>query len=91
MVRLYLSDLINNHETLGEWIIHSGNTITEHKTQSEWKIPLIMTINFICSKDSDGTRIVYAKSDNVEIMMGSETNQITEEVFKSFLQRYQEG
>ena len=32
-----------------------------------------------------------AKSNNVEIMMGSETNETIEELFKSFLQRYQEG
>ena len=32
---------------------------------------------------------MHAKSNNVEIMMGSETNEIIEELFKSFLQRYQ--
>ena len=31
------------------------------------------------------------KSNNVEIVMGSETDQIIEELFKSFLQKYQEG
>ena len=34
----------------GEWKIHSGNIITEHKTQGEWKIYLAMTINFISFK-----------------------------------------
>ena len=49
-------------------------------------------INFISSKkDSNETRTMHAKSDNVEIMMGSETNEIIEELFKSFLQKYQEG
>ena len=43
-----------------------------------------MAINFISSKDSDETRTMHAKSDNVEIMMGSETNEIIEELFKSF-------
>ena len=50
-----------------------------------------MTINFISSKDSDETRSMHTKSDNVEIMMGSGTNEIIEERFKSLLQRYQEG
>ena len=86
MIRSYLSDIINNHETHGEWRIHSSNTITEHKTQSKWKIQLTMAINFISFKDSDETCSMHAKSDNVEIMMGSETNEITEELFKSFLQ-----
>ena len=50
-----------------------------------------MAINFIYSKDSDEIRIMHTKSDNVEIMTGSETDEIIEEVFKSLLQRYQEG
>ena len=50
-----------------------------------------MAINFISSKDSDETRTMHAKGDNVEIIVGSETNEIIEELFKSFLQRYQEG
>ena len=34
---------------------------------------------------------MHAKSDNIEIMMGTETDEILEEHFKSLLQRYQEG
>ena len=56
----------------GKWRIHSGNKIIEHKIQSEWKIPLIMTINFISSKDSDETPTMLTKSNNAEIMMGSD-------------------
>ena len=49
--------------------------INDHKTQSKWKIQLTAAINFISSKpDSDKTRIMRAKSNNVEIMIGSETN-----------------
>ena len=50
-----------------------------------------MAINFISSKDSDETRTMHEKSNNVEIMMGSETDQIIKEILKSFLQRHQEG
>ena len=50
-----------------------------------------MTINFISSKDSDETLTMHAKGDNVETKMGNETNEIIEDFFKSFLQRYQEG
>ena len=92
MIRPYLSDIINDHETQGEWKIHSSNTITEHKTQGEWKIHLTMAINFISSKeDSDETSIMRTKSDNIEIMMGSERDEIIEEFFKSLLLRYQDG
>ena len=31
------------------------------------------------------------KSDNIEIMIGSKTDEIIEELFKSLLKRYQEG
>ena len=49
-----------------------------------------MSINFISSKDSDETRNMHKKSDNVEIIMGSETNNIIEELCASLLQKYQE-
>ena len=91
IIKQYLGDTINDHKTQGEWRIHSDNTIIKHKTQGEWKIHLIMEINFTSSKDSDETRTMHTKSNNVEIMMGSETNEIIEERFKSLLQRYQEG
>ena len=90
MIRTYLGDIINYHKTQGEWRIHSGNTITEHKTQKEWKNHLTIANNFISSKDSDETRNMHTKSNNVEIMMGSETDEIIKELFKSFLQIYQE-
>ena len=91
MIRPYLSDIINDHKTQGKWRIHSGNKIIERKTQSEWEIQLTMVINFISSKDSNETRTMHAKSNNVEMMMGSKTDEIIEELFKSFLQKYQEG
>ena len=51
-----------------------------------------MAINFLTSKEhSDKTCTMHTKSNNVEIMMGSETNEIIEEFFKSLLKRYQEG
>ena len=50
-----------------------------------------MQINFISSKDSRETRTIHTKSDNIEIMMSSETDEIVEELFKYLLQRYQEG
>ena len=34
---------------------------------------------------------MHSKNDNIEIMMGSETDEIIEELFESLLQRYHEG
>ena len=59
--------------------------INNHKALSEWKIQLIMRINFVSSLDSNELRILHTKSDNMEIMSGIETNDIINELSKSFL------
>ena len=46
---------------------------------------------FYFSLDKYEFRIMHTKSDNIEIMNGIETNDIINELFKSFLRRYQEG
>ena len=91
MIKPYLSDLINKHKTHGSARYHSGNKSWIEKTSSKWKIQLTMAINFISSRDSDETRTMHTKSNNVEIMNGSETNKIIKKRFESFLQKYQEG
>ena len=48
-----------------------------------------MRINFISSKDLRETCTMHTSSDNIKIMMGSEANDITEELCES-LQKYQE-
>ena len=64
--------------------------INNHKTLGEWKIQLSMKINFVSSKNySNETRTMSNWSNNIEIIMGSETDDLIDELFKSFLQRYQ--
>ena len=65
--------------------------IDNNKAHSEWKIQLIMRINFISSLDTNEFRTLHTKSNNIEIINGIETNDIINELFKSFLRRYQEG
>ena len=65
--------------------------IDNHKVHNEWKIQLIMKINFISFLDINDTRIMHTKSDHIEIMNGTEMSDIINELFKSFLRRYQEG
>ena len=91
IIKPYLSDIINDHKTRGLVRYHSGDKTWLEEISSEWKIQLAMAINFISSKDSDDTRTMHTKSNNVEIMMGSETDEIIEELFESFFQKYQEG
>ena len=79
-------------EYLGLIEPHLADMINDYKNKGDWKIQLIAEINFTSLKpDSDETRIMHTKSDNTEIMTGSDTNEVIEELFKSFLQRYQEG
>ena len=91
MIKPYLSDIINNCKTHGLVRYHSGDKVCLEEISSEWKIQLTMAINFISSKDSDETRTMHTKSNSVEIMTGSETDEIIEDLFESFLQKYQEG
>ena len=91
MIRPYLRDIINDHKTQEEWKIHLGNTVIDYKTQGEWKIQLAMIINFTSYKGSDEIRTMHLKSNNVEIKMGNETDEIIEERFESLLQKYQAG
>ena len=65
--------------------------INNHKTQGEWKINLTMVIDFFSSIDSEKIRTMHSKSDKIEIMMGSEANENIENLFDSFLQRFQKG
>ena len=83
MIRQYLSDIIN-----------------DHKTQGEWKIQLTMETNSIFSKDSkdskdfkdfNETRNMCGTSDDIEIMICDETDEIFEKLFESLLKKCQEG
>ena len=68
--------MINDHKTQAIWTVYSGNKVIDYKTQSEWKIQLTMSINFMSSKDSEETCSKYTKSHNIKIMMVSETDDI---------------
>ena len=50
-----------------------------------------MRIIFVSSIDANEVHIMRIKSDNIEIMNGIETNDAINELFNSFLRRYQEG
>ena len=92
MIRPLFSNIINDHKAPKKLKVHSCNEVIHYETQyGEWKIQLTMSINFISSKDSDETRNIHTKSYNIEIIMGSETNDIVEELCESLLQKYPEG
>ena len=67
-IKPYLKDIINNL-----------------KKSDMWKIQLTIAINFIFFKDNnDEERDMQSKSDNIEIMMNREADEVIEEPFESF-------
>ena len=63
--------------------------INYYKNKGESKVQLIADINFISLKPgSDETRVMNTKSDNIEIRIGDDINDVIKELFKSFLKRY---
>ena len=64
--------------------------INSHNTHGEWKIQLIMRINFISSLNTGEVCTMYSKSNNVELMTGIETDDIINKLSESLLEKYQE-
>ena len=53
---------------------------------------LTIEVNFISLKPgSDETRIMYTRSDNVEIMFGDDNDEFIEQLFRSSLRKYEEN
>ena len=53
---------------------------------------LTIEVNFISLKPgSDETRIMYTRSDNIEIMFGDNNDDIIEQLFESLLKKYEEN
>ena len=53
------------------------------------EIQLTIKVNFISYEDdNDEEREIHSKSDNIEIMMNDEVDEVIEEPFESLLTRY---
>ena len=75
LIKPYLEDLIN-----------------EKKNKGEWKLQLAAKISFVSLKpDSDETRLMHTRSNAEEFMNGSETEEITESLYRSLLQNYNDN
>ena len=66
--------------------------INDHKNKGEWKIQLTAQIDFISLRPSSNeTRVTHTRSANEEFMIGSDTDEIIKELFRSPLLIYQEN
>ena len=75
-IKPYLSDLINENKAIGN-------------NFNEWKIQIKMHVNFISSNDTGEIRTIFVLSDNEEIMLGNEIDDIVKRAINSFLNNYQ--
>ena len=63
-----------------------------YKNKGQWKLQLTAEISFISLKPgSDETRAMHTRSNNEEIINGSDTDEIIKGLFESFLQKYEEN
>ena len=53
------------------------------------KTELTIEIHFISSKDVDEERVMHSNSNNIEFMSYDNANKVVNELFESFLSRYQ--
>ena len=65
--------------------------INNHKASGEWKIQLVILNRCISSKNYEETRDMYSASNNIEIFMGSNTDEVIDRLFNTMLQRFQEA
>ena len=70
---------------------HLKDMIHNYKSKGEWKILITMRIIFISFIDKNETQVMHTKSDNVEIMNGTDTSDAINKLINSFMKRYQEG
>ena len=61
--------------------------IDDYKSKGEWKIQITMRIIFISFIDKNETQVIHTKSDNVEIMIGTDTSDAINKLINSFTKR----
>ena len=72
----YLTELINHHRTI-------------RNNFNELKIQVNMHVNFISSNDTGEIRTIFVWSNNEEMRLGNETDDIIKGFLNSFLNNYQ--
>ena len=66
--------------------------INVFKAKGEWKLQLSVEISFVSQKPgSDENRVMYTRSAPEEFMIGSETEEVAENLIIQLLQKYQDN
>ena len=59
------------------------------KKSDIWKIQLAIANKSIFSIDNDDKRVMHSKSDNIEVVINYEADEVIKELFNSLKKRYQ--
>ena len=76
MIKPCLSDLINENKVI-------------ENNFNEWKVQINTRVNFVSSNDTGEIRTKFVLSDNEEIRLGNQTDDIVKTLINSFLNNYQ--
>ena len=94
----YLEYMSNGNDSLSlneylELIKPYLNDLTNvYKAKGEWKLQISAEISFVSQKPgSDETRTMFTRSTPEEFMIGSETEEVAENLIMSILQKYQDN
>ena len=68
---------------------NNNNDNNNNTDRGEWKIMLRMYINCISTKSFNETRTMHPKSRQVEVYMGSDTENVIDTLFNTLLQNFQ--
>ena len=101
MIRPGLRDLINRHKPIeilnndnndnnnSNNNNNNNNTNNSDTDREEWKIMLRMHVKCISTKSFIETLTIHPKSRQAEVCMGSNTENVVDTLFNTFLQNFQ--
>ena len=84
MIRPYLRDLINEHKPTIE-----SNNKDNNSDRAEWRIQLTIQNSCISTKSFEERRTIYTKTEGLEAFMGSDAEDVIDQLFNILLQRFQ--
>ena len=95
LIKSYLEYMSNGNDSLSlnEYLElikpYLYDLINVNKAKGEWKIKLSAEISFISQKpNSNEIRVMFTRSTPEEFMIGSETEEVAENLIMSILQKY---
>ena len=76
-------------EYLNKIKLYLKDIINNFKKSETSKIHLTITNNFVSSIDNDGECVMHSKTNNIEILINDEVDEVIKELFDSLKNRYQ--